>query len=133
MDEVEWNDYQFDRCLEGIRAYIAHHNPDLWYVAMILGVAEDDLTATLGGERSIIPWQVLGNGLDNLRKEPRVWTGTERKLVDTLFSITATMYANMNHFEDREAVQKWVAEQLRGMGFPNYPIGSSWGSLIDLR
>lgn len=58
-------------------------------------------------------------------------TSREQKLVDILFQCVLTwhMYAKSFDGKSNEEMAQWVAEQLRGCGFPTEPCGSSWGVL----
>ena len=57
----------------------------------------------------------------------------EQKLVDICFEIAITLQMNQEWLkkQSREDIGKWVADQLRGCGFPTTPCGMSWGVLTE--
>lgn len=56
----------------------------------------------------------------------------EQKLVDLIFSVGLTLSANTRlHGAPQETVARWIADQLRMMGYQTRPVGSCWGVLTD--
>lgn len=55
-----------------------------------------------------------------------------QKLIDAAFEI-ALLSREHSSFKGltRDAHMKWVADQLRALGFPTTPMGLSWGVLGD--
>lgn len=58
----------------------------------------------------------------------------EQQLVDLCFEIAITLQMNQKWLKNqsREDIGNWVAEQLKGCGFPTTPCGASWGVLTDI-
>ena len=100
--------------------------------AMIIGVDDETLDEILAGNTDRVNRHQLGDGADNIERHPREWSADTRKLMDILFSIVSTIHSEQKWLADtdREVLMEWVRQQLRGCGFPVYPVGSSWGSLI---
>ena len=67
------------------------------------------------------------------QKRNKVMTNREQKLVDMRFEIGLTVADNSEFFKQKskEDIAQWIANQLRGCGFPTTPIGMSWGVLTD--
>lgn len=61
------------------------------------------------------------------------WTKREQTLVDICFQIALTLHTNGDpfRFKKNSEVAEWVADQLNQCGFPNVPVGSSWGHLVE--
>ena len=60
------------------------------------------------------------------------FTGREQKLVDLCFETVLTATGpSARWFKNKTTEQRaaWVAEQLRGCGFPTSPCGGKWGVL----
>lgn len=65
----------------------------------------------------------------------RVNNEREQKLVTIAFQLVSTAFdptnvaiiSAMSHKERME----WVADNLRGCGFPTVPVGSNWGVLVE--
>lgn len=60
-----------------------------------------------------------------------------QKLVDLVFEIAQHSVRYRQYFVidgdyKRDEHMKWVADQLKGCGFPTVPMGSSWGVLTGL-
>lgn len=51
----------------------------------------------------------------------------EQQLIDIMFEIATG--SKSCSFKNHEVHMKWVAAQLRELGFPTTPVGSSWGVL----